>query len=310
MGKFVTFLIHGHYKITIHIGSVTFGVFIIIDHSSDLVYQQPTYFNYRPNSSSFMGPKPSSLQVPEIGTNELPMLPWELLERIIQFLDAEAFFLTLPLVCTSFGNLCKNNILYEKYAFYGNRRIHSIFQLFSEMQNIQEPRYFRPNVNFHLEGITQLAEIRIDVFTTSDSKEIHLDEVSSMVIDLSILNDTSDNVHTKASEFLEKLFESPPEKLKNLKLSGFRVDASLLGSLSKLRLDWLHLTCLLLKYFKYDPNSFLGFRRLHLKLKENCASYLFPSLPASLEELSLHLLNQSKNDLLMYVDHCKSLKKM
>jgi hypothetical protein len=257
-----------------------------------------------------MGSIVSSSQVSEIEAHELPLHLPELLEKIAQFLDVQTFFSTLPSVCTCFRNLCKNNTLYEKFAFHGNKSIHSILQLYPEVQDIQELRYFRSDVNFHLHGIAQPVEIRIDVLTISNSKEVHLDEVSSMIIVLSTLNGTSNDVQIKALEFLRRLFETCPEKLKNLKLSGFRVNNSLLESLSKLHLDWLYLTCPLLDYFKYDSNSSLGFRRLHLKLRENCGLTQFPSLPTSLEELSLHITDQGKNNMFMFIDSCKSLKKM
>ena len=189
-----------------------------------------------------MGSKPSSQPILEIEANEQPTLPWKVLERIVPFLDAKQFFLTLPFVCTFSLNLYRNTILYEKYMFCGNRITHHMSQLYTNVQDIRELRCFRSNANLSLEDVTQPKEIQIDVFITSGREEIYLNEISSMVIEMSTLDGTLNDVPRMVSNFLGKLFGTRFGNLKNLGLSRFRANGSLWTLLFKLNIDCLHWT--------------------------------------------------------------------
>ena len=58
--------------------------------------------------------------------------------------------------------------------------------------------HFRPNVHFPLEELKQPTEIRVDVFTISNSKEFHLNEIVSMVIKLTSPNATFERSSTES----------------------------------------------------------------------------------------------------------------
>ena len=122
-----------------------------------------------------------------------------------------------------------------------------------------QPQYFRPNTNLSLGGIRQPKEVQLHVFTSSNSNEIRLGEIVSIIITLSIPNGSPKNVTMQFSDFLTKLFENSFERLKNLKLSRFRMNASLWASLSKLRLNLLHLTSL---YWTLSTLAFRPFQGL------------------------------------------------
>ena len=286
-------------------------------------------------------------------TSQLPLLPPELFDMIIRFFSTKKALLTLSLVCTLFRDLCRNNALYEEYFFFRNNIPHPGSQFHPKTQNVRKRRRFHSEVDFSTRTMKQPKNIRVHVFTTSDSEkaeniqahvsktsdskktkniQIHAfktsesekipsSKVVSMAVELSTSDERSGDTQTKALDFLDKLFKRHPffKKLKHLRLSGFWMTSSLWALLSKLRIDWLHLTCSVRRYFIYDTRHFLGFKRLDLKLKEQLnlreLPYLPPPLdkflyfPVPLEEFSLHISKLKKNEFLN-IGFCETLKTM
>ena len=213
--------------------------------------------------SPIMGSTPSSQPVTRTQviqdmneTSQLSLLPEDVLIRILKLLDMKTLVLSTFRVCKSLYQLCGRypgvqhpflgymGHIYERLMFSKEVPISQL----NPGDNFQL-QYFRPNVNLSLEGIKQPAEMRLHVFTISDSKEIRLDEIVSMVVELP--DDSQADVHTEALKFLEKLVKNPLGRLKNLKLSGFVLYDSFFASLSKFSLDWLHL---IHPVFDYSPS--------------------------------------------------------
>ena len=285
--------------------------FITDDPPSDLVHRLAKFSNFRPKHSPIMGSTYSHQPVSAIETNNPFIFPQELIRKIAHFLDAKEFFSTVPLICTFALNLYKKTVFYENYTFFGSRNIHFISQLYSVSQNAQEPRYFRPNVVLPLEGeIKQPTEIRINIFTISDSEKIHLGEISSMFINLFIMGDRYLEAQILASDFLNKLCKgSRFERLGNLQLSGLLVNSPLLGSLSNLHLNWLYLAPPFMDDDNFNRGSFPGYKKLHLDLR-SFGLAKFPRFPPLLEELSLHFSTVETIDPFVRLNDCKHLKKM
>ena len=255
-------------------------------------------------------------------TSRLLMLSSEVLIMILKFLDERTLVLISPRVCKRFYNHCglhsngplhSNGYMGHLYEFFTFSRGGPIYQPTSD--DSWQRRYFQSNVTFLLEGLTQPTELRISIFMRSESREICLSEIVSMAVELSISDEVSiddyKKAHIRALEFLDKLFDHLKDHLENLKLSGFPVTERLWTLLSKLKLNWFHLKYSLLEWFEYDMTSFSGFKKLHLKAQRNpkCRNY-FPNLPASLEELSLHILDTDRCCQLSKVLNCKTLRKM
>ena len=185
-----------------------------------------------------MGSKPSSQPVSETEvtqkmgeTSQLFLLPEDVLLGILKLLDMRTLisrlFLTCKLFFPSFEEcsvvqhpfLAHLGHIYEPLMFSKGGLIQPI------PMDTSQPCYFRSNVNLSLKGIRQPAEMRLHMFTISYSKEIRLEEIVSMVIELP--DDSQADVQTEALEFLKNLVKNPPKQLKNLRLSSFLVDGSL-----------------------------------------------------------------------------------
>ena len=257
-----------------------------------------------------MGSTSSSQSFSKVGTDEQSVFPSELIRKIASFLDAKEFFSTFPLICILFRNLSRNSARYEEYIFNRSRTIHFESKLYLKAQSIQDPRYFRPNVTLPLKEIMQPMEIRVDIFTISDSKEINLNEASSMIIELPTLNGTSNDVHARALNFLSPLFKNQFGKLKNLRLSGFRMNESLWRSISELHVDWFQLTYPFFDSFKLDSIPFPTTRRLYLELREYFDSDLSRCLPSSLEEIFIRFTSPACYDSTANISRCVNLKVM
>lgn len=174
---------------------------------------------------------------------------------------------------------------------------------------ISSSLYLKANVKDFLDEVVP-AEIRIYVSTTSNSSEIHLNEVVSMDIEVSLL-DTWNGVHINATEFVVRLLENPLDNLRNLKVSGLYPSNWFLAWVPRLNLDWLRIIRHPLTYrYEFRQNVFPGFRKLHLELDEDCNLCNFPYLPSSLEELSLHFSNVEYGRWGLSIRHCIGLKKM
>ena len=253
------------------------------------------------------------------GTFQLFLLPEDLLLRILKLLDTKTLISRLLSTCKLFRPSYKECSVVH-YPFLGYLGyIYEAFIFSKGSPLIQptpkdnfQPHLFRPNVNLSLNGIKQPTKIRLHVFTISDSKEIRFDEIVSMVIELP--NNAQIDVQTEALKFLEKLVETPLGKLKRLKISGFLLNDSLFASLSKFSLDWLYLIHPVFEYdsshIPLDLTSTLGFRKLHMKLWDDCDLYKFPKLPNSLEEFSLHISSVSSARHSVVLPDCTSLKKL
>ena len=169
--------------------------------------------------------------------------------------------------------------------------------------------YLRPNVNLSMREFTQLEEIQIDISATSNSGEICLDDIYSIIINFSTSNSTLD-VHRRASAFVSNLFESHPENPKISKLSRFVPNHSLLSALSKLNLGWLPLTYTSLYPLDFDLHISPKFKELRLELNKNCYLYFFPRLPSPLKELSLRCLRIESGNQIIYIGRCKALERL
>ena len=181
----------------------------------------------------------------------------------------------------------------------------------SSQSLVSSSSHFRPDVHLPLEELLQPKEIRVDVFTTSNSKELYLSEIVWMVIKLTTSNATSVEVHLNALMFLNNLSKHRFENLENLELSGFQVNNLLRMILEKLCPKGLHLTCSLYPDLEYFFKSFTKIEKLHLNLEENSNLMYLPFLPSSLKELSLHFSNLSNKTCHALIrGDCHNLKKM
>ena len=273
--------------------------------------------NIQPLYSPIMNSTISSQPALKIETFQLLMLPADVLIRILKLLDMKTVISKLTVVCTSFCPFCKGcsetqssflfyiSHIYEQHMF---SRGGGIFQ--SIPAKYSRLLHFRPNVDLSSGEIVQPVGMRIHVFTTSDSKEIHLDKIVSMIIKSSSLDNISENTQ-KALQFLNNLFKNPFDSLKNMKFSGFLANRSLWEPLSTLKkLDWLHWICSVSDSFRHNFFSFSGLKRLHLEVEAGFNLGSFPNLPPSLEEFSLHLPELEHRNSIWSVCHCKSLEKM
>ena len=262
----------------------------------------------------------SSQSTSNTETSQLPMTSVDALAEILPFLDLANSASSHTRIIPSF---------YQYYAAYMEPQylpLNPIAHLYEQLlfsrghniipptpETIYRPLYFLLNVNLSLEGIRQPVGMRIHIFTTSDSKEIRFDEIVSMAIEL--LYYTQIDVRIEALEFLKALVKNPLHKLTNLRLSGFLLSGSLFASLSKLSLDWLHLIhpmlgCGDFGFLSLDLTSALGFTRLHMEFRGVCDLSVFPKLPSSLKEFSLHISGVYPPSLPISLHNCTSLKKM
>ena len=251
------------------------------------------------------------------GTSWLLLLSVEILTMILKFLDIKTLALNISIICKrfyEFFGLCSNGLfhsdghmgfLYEQLMFSKGG---PISQLTPE-GNFQR-RYFRSNVNFSSWGIEQPKEIRIHVFTTSNSEGTHLNEVSSIVIESPFLKNTPRDAQ-RTSEFMNNLVKSPLNCLKKLKFIGFPAESWLSEPLSMLKeLSWLHWAYSSLDYSAHSFSSLPGLERLHLKFEKGFDLDCFPRCPPSLRELSLHFSDLNNFDSFASVVECRNLEKM
>ena len=250
-------------------------------------------------------------------TSQLLMFPVEVLTGILKFLDMKtlvsSLFLTCKLFCPSFREcsvaqrlfLGHLGYVYEPFMFSKGVPISRL----TPEDHFQQ-HYFRPNVDLSSGENVQPMGMNIHVFTTSDSKEIHLDKIVSMIIESSSLNSISENTR-KTLQFLNDLFKNPFDSPKNLKFSGFLANRSLWKPLSTLKkLDWLHWICSVSDDFIHIFSSFSGLKRLHLEVEAGFDLLFFPGLPSSLEEFSLHLSSVDGGSHSVFIYNCTCLKRM
>ena len=186
-------------------------------------------------------------------------------------------------------------------------------------ERICQPLYFRPNVNLSSAGAEQSGKIQIHVFTTSDSEKVHLNEISSMIIesstwsyslDESISSYSLDEFSLGAEYFVKTLFRCNLVSLRKFKLSGFRMTPWLWDFLSQLDLDCVHYTPRYVGgnlYFRYGLQKP---ERFHMNLRESFDLSSFPILPRLLKEISLHISNPLHNESHVNLECCNSLEKM
>jgi hypothetical protein len=252
------------------------------------------------------------------GTSQLLMLPREVLSGILKFLDGKTLALAIPRVCKHFYRFCG---LYSEEQHFLMGYLGHIYEMliFPRGDSVSgptppggfQPLYFRPNVNLPFMWLKKPAGVRIDVIITSTSKEIRLNEISSMIMSLYTSKNASETVRKEASQFLAQLFAIGGfDNLKNLKLFGFHMDDSSWSPLLNLSLDWLHLTSHSISGFIPDPQLSWKFKRLHLKLENGCTIPICSCIaPSPLEELFLHFSDQEFPTEFDIPD-CKNLKKM
>jgi hypothetical protein len=252
------------------------------------------------------------------GTSQLLILPSEVLLGILRHLDMKTLISRLTMVCKLFCPFCEgspgvNNPFLGYIGYiYETLMLSRGDPVFEPIpKGGFQPVYFRSNVNLSLSlgGVAQPMGLHIHAFTTSNPKEIRLHEICSMVMSFT-LNNPSETVRKRASQFLAKLFATGFDNLRCLKLSGFRVDNLLWEPLLNLSLDWLHLTFRSISIFIPDSQLSWKFKRLHLKLEKDC--FMTPGqciAPSPLEELSLRFSNLVHH-LPVAIPECKSLKKM
>ena len=255
----------------------------------------------------------SSRAASNIETSQLSMTLDEAWANILPFLDIP----TSPRVFQSFRQqyaaymepkyLRWNPIahLYEQFIFSKEDDI-----LPPTSESIHQPLYFRSNVNLSSKGIAQPKGVRIHLFTTSDSEEFHLEEVSSMFIRLSTSDCGSDDFELNVVSFFEHLITSRLRSLKNFKLSRFNMIDWLWKWLSQLDLDWVHYTSNPTGGLFTVPQDCLKPGKLHMDLRNGSNVYLFPKLPPSLEELSLHISVPCLNATSVNISHCRNLRRM
>jgi hypothetical protein len=131
-------------------------------------------------------------------TFQLLMLPDDVLTNILKFLDMKTLISGLSVVCKLFCPFCERSSKARHLCLGYIDHIYESF-MFSKGGFISEPipeddyqpRYFRPNVILSLGNFAQPLEVRIHVFTLSDSEVIRLSGIVSMVIELSPSNDLS-----------------------------------------------------------------------------------------------------------------------
>ena len=216
-------------------------------------------------------------------------------------------------------------------------------------ESICQQRTFWPNVNLSSGEIKQPDGMNIHVFTNSESKKPHLEDIVSMVIEMPLVNDIKEDYQKKnhknvmeatnfvltflltedvedelqlskgvgesglprTTEQLQRLRSHRLKNLKNLKLSGIWIGGFLWLISSYFDLDRIHCTCSPLDPFPHRFEPLTSLKKLHLEFRENFKSINFPSLPSSLEELSLHLSNlKNDDDHPLFISHCKCLRKM
>jgi hypothetical protein len=300
------------FSLSISRDSIQFQIF------SNPVYRQFAFFNFQPKHRFPMDPKPPSQLASETKTPQSYMTLDEVLSKIQPFLD-----ISTPI--SSNSNILKSfeqhyaECMEKCYSTQWNPIDYLCEQLmFSRgdevalptQKDIDRPVSFRPNVSFSLEGTAQPEGMHVHVFTTSACKEILLEEIVSMAISFSTLNGSSEAAHIEALEFLEKLFGSHLRNLKKLKLSGFRANQLFWASLSKLSLDWLHLTSPLLEIVDHCPDVFPAVQKLHMELRKDFCPNSLLALPLLLDELSLHLSSLEPFNYIASVSLCRGLRKM
>ena len=263
-----------------------------------------------------MGSKPSLKAEIIKETKELSQLltlPDDILLRIFRLLDMKTLFSRLFLTCKLFCQPFKECLILQHLFPTHLDYIYEPFMFLKEGSLIQptpkenfQPCYFRPNVNLSFGGVKQPAGVLIHIFTISDSKEIRLEEITSIVIKL--LNDSRTHAHREALEFLNRLIETSLGRLKHLKLSECFLDSSLETSLFKFSPNWPHLIYTVFGHH-FRINSFAWLKRLCMKFWDDHYLYNFPRPPSSLEEISLRISGLSRWSSLV-LSHCTGLKKM
>ena len=256
----------------------------------------------------------SSRTASNIETSQLSMTPDEAWANILPFID-------MPISPRVYQSFHQHYTAYMEAQYLPWNPIAHLYRqlIFSKGDNIlpptsesiQQPLYFRPDVNIRLNEIEQPEEIRIHAFTTSNSMDVDLNQVSSIIIEPSTSSHTSGYFDYSTLPFLERLFtKSYLGNLKNFKLTGFTMNADNLWScLSRLDLDWVHYTPphAMGSFVFYDyPKPY----RLHMNLREGFDLFYFPRLPYLLKELSLHISNPCNHENVVDIDHCRNLEKM
>ena len=273
--------------------------------------------NIQPSYLRSIDPALFTQQASNIETSQLPTTPEEALANISTFFDLST---SIPSHSRVFQSFLERYVAYMEAGCLSWKLIGYLYEqlIFSKggdippltLKDICKPRYFQPNVNLSSKEIEQPKEIRIHVFTTSDSGQVHLNEISSMVIEPSISNCDLDDFELSVVPFLEHLLTNCLENLNTFKLSGFSMTGWLWNCLSRLNLDWVHFTP---RYaggnftFPYDPPKP---KKLHMNLLESFNLFSFPRPPSLVEELSLHIFNPQNGEWPICMDHCRNLKKM
>ena len=255
--------------------------------------------------------------VSDTETSRLFILPYEILARILKFLDTRTLLLVIPRVCKHLYQSCG---LYSNCALYFGHPMGYLYGtlIFSRggpiaqltPENDFRPEYFQPNVKLLLEGITQPEGMHVHVVTRSNSKEIRLKEIISMTIKPSAFYCRSDNFGLGIEPFLRKLLKSELPNLKYFKLTGFKMNGTLWDCLSLLDLRQIHYSPFHAGGYFSDSDRFPKPKLLHMYLRESFNLCRFPKLPPRLKGLSLHISNPCHNEDYVDISHCEDLKRM
>jgi hypothetical protein len=177
--------------------------------------------------------------------------------------------------------------------------------------------------------ITQSKEVKIRVFATSNSKEIRLDKIISMIVEAP----PSSSGRMDALRFLEELaeFKGHLINLKDLKLSGFDMGIfsehshihpkEMISSLlHQLKHDWFHWKCPDFLFNCPKNLATWGIKKLHMEIRPDISDFIeLPPLPTLLEEFSFHLPDIPRVGVCVFIGgpkrftqdyHCGNLKKM
>lgn len=221
--------------------------------------------------------------------NPFVLLPHELFQTLLNFLELNIVFCTLPFICKKFQKFCFAVGCFSSYNAGEWCANEPICKFLIESRKIKNHLFFWRSIENFKDVMPIQSNISVRAFATT-SLETDLSHLCSL-----IATPLSDPTICSSShqESLKSILSKVSSSLQALLLREFTIDTSLIGLVSTLNLKILHF-----EYCHFETGKEMDFRKLAslekfvIKLEKNFIGTII--LPSGIEELLLYCPKSSQ----------------